>query len=74
MYRRIKQRVMEGSPVPFTTAISNHGRDKNCNATIPTTDNTHQEVAQQAVPPPSTQGLYSLLYYNSISLCYYAIN
>ncbi|XP_014482904.1 PREDICTED: uncharacterized protein LOC106748669 isoform X2 [Dinoponera quadriceps] len=57
IYRRNRQRPIEGSPVPlFTAAISNHGRDKNCNATIPTTDNTHQQVAQQAVPPPPAQG------------------
>ncbi|XP_032667725.1 tau-tubulin kinase homolog Asator isoform X3 [Odontomachus brunneus] len=55
IYRRNRQRPIEGSPVPFTAAISNHGRDKNCNATIPTTDNTHQQVAQQTVPPPPTQ-------------------
>ncbi|EFN88725.1 Tau-tubulin kinase 1 [Harpegnathos saltator] len=56
IYRRNRQRPIEGSPVPFAATISNHGRDKNCNATIPTTDNTHQQVAQQAVPPPPTQG------------------
>lgn len=46
--RRNKQRGVEGSSVPFTSAISNHGRDKNCNATIPTMDNTHQQAGQQA--------------------------
>lgn len=46
--RRNKQRGVEGSSVPFTSAISNHGRDKNCNATIPTMDNTHQPAGQQA--------------------------
>ncbi|KAK9293692.1 hypothetical protein QLX08_011435 [Tetragonisca angustula] len=44
--RRNKQRGVEGSSVPFTSAISNHGRDKNCNATIPTVDNTHQQTQQ----------------------------
>ncbi|XP_070153563.1 tau-tubulin kinase homolog Asator isoform X1 [Polyergus mexicanus] len=56
IYRRNRQRGIEGSPVPFAAAISNHGRDKNCNATIPTTDNTHQQVAQQTMPPLPTQG------------------
>ncbi|XP_011352103.1 uncharacterized protein LOC105287926 isoform X1 [Ooceraea biroi] len=56
LYRRNRQRAIEGSPVPFAAAISNHGRDKNCNTTMPTTDNTHQQVAQQAVPPPPMQG------------------
>ncbi|XP_043249802.1 tau-tubulin kinase homolog Asator isoform X5 [Colletes gigas] len=54
--RRNKQRGVEGSAVPFTSAISNHGRDKNCNATIPTMDNTHQQTGQQTVVPPTTQG------------------
>ncbi|KZC08670.1 Tau-tubulin kinase 1 [Dufourea novaeangliae] len=40
--RKNKQRGVEGSSVPFTSTISNHGRDKNCNATIPTIDNTHR--------------------------------
>ncbi|XP_076164086.1 tau-tubulin kinase asator isoform X1 [Ptiloglossa arizonensis] len=44
------------SAVPFTSAISNHGRDKNCNATIPTMDNTHRQTGQQTVLPPTTQG------------------
>ncbi|KAL6420955.1 hypothetical protein ACFW04_013619 [Cataglyphis niger] len=56
IYRRNRQRGIEGSPVPFAAAISNHGRDKNCNATIPTTDNTHQQVAQQTIPSLPTQG------------------
>ncbi|XP_015123077.1 tau-tubulin kinase homolog Asator isoform X1 [Diachasma alloeum] len=42
----------DGSPVPFTSAISNHGRDKNCNATIQITDNTHQQAGQVAATPP----------------------
>ncbi|XP_068979004.1 tau-tubulin kinase homolog Asator isoform X2 [Bombus flavifrons] len=50
--RRNKQRGVEGSSVPFTSAISNHGRDKNCNATIPTMDNTHQQAGQQAQEVP----------------------
>ncbi|XP_076618662.1 tau-tubulin kinase asator isoform X4 [Colletes latitarsis] len=54
--RKNKQRGVEGSAVPFTSAISNHGRDKNCNATIPTMDNTHQQTGQQTVVPPTTQG------------------
>ncbi|XP_076662901.1 tau-tubulin kinase asator isoform X3 [Andrena cerasifolii] len=54
--RRNKQHGVEGSPVPFTSTISNHGRDKNCNATIPTMDNTHQQTGQQTVVPPTTQG------------------
>ncbi|XP_018049254.1 PREDICTED: uncharacterized protein LOC108687803 isoform X1 [Atta colombica] len=56
IFRRNRQRGIEGSPVPFAAAISNHGRDKNCNATIPTTDNTHQQVAQQTMPPLPIQG------------------
>ncbi|XP_076223926.1 tau-tubulin kinase asator isoform X2 [Nomia melanderi] len=52
--RRNKQRGVEGSSVPFTSAISNHGRDKNCNATIPTIDNAHQQTRQQTVLPPTT--------------------
>lgn len=66
MYRRNRQRGIEGSPVPFAAAISNHGRDKNCNATIPTTDNTHQQVAQQTMPPLPTQGLYNLSLYHYV--------
>ncbi|XP_076223927.1 tau-tubulin kinase asator isoform X3 [Nomia melanderi] len=54
--RRNKQRGVEGSSVPFTSAISNHGRDKNCNATIPTIDNAHQQTRQQTVLPPTTHG------------------
>lgn len=60
IYRRNRQRGIEGSPVPFAAAISNHGRDKNCNATIPTTDNTHQQVTPQTMPPLPLQGSYSL--------------
>ncbi|XP_078050960.1 tau-tubulin kinase asator isoform X3 [Augochlora pura] len=54
--RRNKQRGVEASSVPFTSANSNHGRDKNCNATIPTIDNNHQQNRQQAVLPPTTHG------------------
>ncbi|XP_033224062.1 tau-tubulin kinase homolog Asator isoform X3 [Belonocnema kinseyi] len=50
--RRNRQCAIEGSAVPFTAAISNHGRDKNCNATIPVTDNTHPQGGQVAVTPP----------------------
>ncbi|XP_057319024.1 uncharacterized protein LOC130663675 isoform X2 [Microplitis mediator] len=47
----------DGSPVPFTSAISNnHGRDKNCNATIQITDNTHQQAGQQVASTPPVQG------------------
>ncbi|XP_043290115.1 tau-tubulin kinase homolog Asator isoform X3 [Venturia canescens] len=46
----------EGSPVPLTSAISNHGRDKNCNATIQITDNTHQQGGQQVAATPPVQG------------------
>ncbi|XP_012270729.1 tau-tubulin kinase homolog Asator isoform X2 [Orussus abietinus] len=53
---RNRQRRIEGSPVPFASAISNHGRDKNCNATIPITDNTHQQSGQQVAATPLVQG------------------
>lgn len=49
----------EGSPVPFTSAISNHGRDKNCNATIQITDNTHQQGGQQVAATPPVQGQFA---------------
>ncbi|XP_024936854.1 tau-tubulin kinase homolog Asator isoform X2 [Cephus cinctus] len=55
MCRRNRQRGIEGSAAPFTSAISNHGRDKNCNATIPVTDNTHQQSGQQVVATPPVQ-------------------
>ncbi|KAK0167601.1 hypothetical protein PV327_004976 [Microctonus hyperodae] len=45
----------DGSPVPFTPAISNHGRDKNCNATIQLTDNTHQPGGKQVASTPPVQ-------------------
>ena len=46
----------EATLVPFTSAISNHGRDKNCNATIQITDNTHQQGGQQVAATPPVQG------------------
>ncbi|XP_015172163.1 PREDICTED: uncharacterized protein LOC107064249 isoform X1 [Polistes dominula] len=49
--RRNRQREVESSPVPFASAISNHGRDKNCNATIPTTDNTQPGTQNIAILP-----------------------
>ncbi|CAD1475881.1 unnamed protein product, partial [Heterotrigona itama] len=61
--RRNKQRGVEGSSVPFTSAISNHGRDKNCNATIPTVvDNTHQQQTggQQAQDSPKKRRAVSM--------------
>ncbi|KAF3428910.1 hypothetical protein E2986_12520 [Frieseomelitta varia] len=59
--RRNKQRGVEGSSVPFTSAISNHGRDKNCNATIPTVDNTHQQTqGQQAQDSPKKRRAVSM--------------
>lgn len=58
--RRNKQRGVEGSSVPFTSAISNHGRDKNCNATIPTMDNTHQQAGQQAQDSPKKRRAVSM--------------
>ncbi|XP_034952595.1 tau-tubulin kinase homolog Asator isoform X2 [Chelonus insularis] len=36
----------DGSPTPFSPAISHQGRDKNCNATIQITDNIHPPVGQ----------------------------
>jgi len=74
IYRRNRQRAIEGSPVPFAAAISNHGRDKNCNTTMPTTDNTHQQVTQQAVPPPPVQGSCNLPHYDVVNLDYHSIN
>nr|XP_034186999.1 tau-tubulin kinase homolog Asator isoform X2 [Osmia lignaria] len=58
--RRNKQRGVEGSSVPFTSAISNHGRDKNCNATIPTMDNTHQQTGQQTQDSPKKRRAVSM--------------
>ncbi|XP_076754507.1 tau-tubulin kinase asator isoform X1 [Xylocopa sonorina] len=58
--RRNKQRGVEGSSVPFTSAISNHGRDKNCNATIPTMDNTHQQTGQQPQDSPKKRRAVSM--------------
>ncbi|XP_066599003.1 tau-tubulin kinase homolog Asator isoform X2 [Prorops nasuta] len=56
--RRNRQRGgVEGASVTYTPAISNHGRDKNCNATIPTTEHTPQQVGHQiSTPPPAVQG------------------
>ncbi|KOC68797.1 Tau-tubulin kinase 1 [Habropoda laboriosa] len=60
--RRNKQRGVEGSSVPFTSAISNHGRDKNCNATIPTMDNSHQQqqTGQQTQDSPKKRRAVSM--------------
>ncbi|XP_017764470.1 PREDICTED: uncharacterized protein LOC108553902 isoform X2 [Eufriesea mexicana] len=58
--RRNKQRGVEGSSVPFTSAISNHGRDKNCNATIPTMDNTRQQSGQRAQDSPKKRRAVSI--------------
>lgn len=40
--------------------LTNQGRDKNCNATIPGTDNTQQQSEQSAkvVAAPSAQGTF----------------
>ncbi|KAJ8683701.1 hypothetical protein QAD02_019493 [Eretmocerus hayati] len=53
--RKARTQSIEGSTVPYTTAISNHGRDKNCNATVPITDNTRQPPGQVA-RKPAVQG------------------
>ncbi|XP_043483044.1 tau-tubulin kinase homolog Asator isoform X2 [Leptopilina heterotoma] len=50
--RRIRQCTVEGSTIPLTAAISNHGRDKNCNATLPVTDNTNPQGGQVAASLP----------------------
>ncbi|XP_046741888.1 uncharacterized protein LOC124408761 isoform X3 [Diprion similis] len=56
-YRKIRQRGIEESTVSLIPALSNLGiRDKNCNATIPVTDNTHQQDAQQAAVTSPVQG------------------
>ncbi|XP_011495946.1 PREDICTED: uncharacterized protein LOC105360678 [Ceratosolen solmsi marchali] len=54
--RRSRIRRIEESAIPFTTAISNHGRDKNCNATVPITDNTRQQTGQQVASASPIQG------------------
>jgi hypothetical protein len=54
--RRNRVRRIEGSTTPFTTAISNHGRDKNCNATLPVTDNSQQQTGQQVATASLIQG------------------
>lgn len=54
----------DGSPVPFTPAISNHGRDKNCNATIQLTDNTHQPGGKQIASTPPVQSDYKRSFIN----------
>ncbi|XP_058800725.1 tau-tubulin kinase homolog Asator isoform X2 [Phymastichus coffea] len=57
MCRRNRSRRIEGSNIPFNTTISNHGKDKNCNSTIPITDNTRLHIEQQAItiPAPTIQ-------------------
>lgn len=51
-------RVVERSTIPFNASISNNGRDNNCNATIPTTDNTYHQSGQQVETLSPIQGLY----------------
>ncbi|XP_020706671.2 tau-tubulin kinase homolog Asator isoform X2 [Athalia rosae] len=55
--RKFRQRGVEESTVSLIPAHSNLGiRDKNCNATIPVTDNKHQQDVQQAGVTSPVQG------------------